>query len=52
MIARNFEEAQEMMNTLETALGRYSLELNTNKTKYLASTNGRLTYQGAEIEQV
>ena len=52
MLARNFNEAQEMMLTLETALRRYSLELNINKTKYMASTEGRLTYQDAEIEQV
>ena len=33
-----------MMHTLEIALRRYSLELNTDKTKYIASTIGRITY--------
>ena len=44
------DEAQEMMYTLEATLRRYSLELNTNKTKYIAPREGRITYQGTEIE--
>ena len=41
-----------MMSTLEAVLRRYSLELNVNKTKYIASMEGRITYRGADIEQV
>ena len=52
MIARGYEEAQEMMFTLEAVLKRYSLELNVNKTKYIASNEGRITYQGTDIERV
>ena len=50
MLARNFVEAQEMLNTLDNALRRYSLELNINKTKYLASEVGRLIYQDVNLE--
>ena len=32
------------MFTLETVLRRYSLELNANKTKFIASMEGRITY--------
>ena len=41
-----------MMLTLETALRRYSLELNINKTKYITSSIGRITYQDNDLEQV
>ena len=34
------------MNTLETILGRYRLELNINKTQYIANYDGNITYQG------
>ena len=40
------------MYTLESVLGRYSLELNVDKTKFIASNEGRVTYQGREIERV
>ena len=33
-------------------LRRYSLELNTDKTKFIASNEGQITYQGREIERV
>ena len=41
-----------MMYTLESVLRRYSLELNVDKTKFIASNMGRITYQGREIERV
>ena len=41
-----------MMHTLEQVLRRYSLELNIDKTKYIASNVGRISYQGREIERV
>ena len=41
-----------MMHTLEQVLRRYSLELNIDKTKYIASNVGRITYQGRDIERV
>ena len=40
------------MFTLEAVLRRYSLELNANKTKYIASMEGRITYHDTEIERV
>ena len=40
-----------MMFTLEAVLRRYSLELNVNKTKYIASMDGRITYHDTEIEE-
>ena len=41
-----------MMYTLESVLRRYSLELNVDKTKFIASNMGRITYQGRDIERV
>ena len=44
LIANGYQQAQEMMYTMESILRRYSLELNIAKTKYIASSAGRLTY--------
>ena len=44
LIANGYEQAQEMMYTMESILRRYSLELNITKTKYIASIAGRLTH--------
>ena len=41
-----------MMYTLESVPGRYSLELNVDKTKFNVSSLGRITYQGRDIERV
>ena len=41
-----------MMHTLKQVLRRYSLELNIDKTKYITSNAGRITYQGRDIERV
>ena len=37
------------MNTLEAVLERYKLELNINKTQFIANYDGNLTYQGNQI---
>ena len=39
------------MYTLEMILRRYGMELNINKTQYIANYSGRITYQGNEIER-
>ena len=49
LIANNYEQAQRMMDTLETVLGRYRLELNLNKTQYIANYDGHLFYQGNQV---
>ena len=40
MVANDYEQAQMMLQTLETLLDRYQLELNIRKTQYIASYNG------------
>ena len=49
MLANGHEQAQTMINTLEIILGRYSLELNIAKTKYIASDEGQLSCKGEPI---
>ena len=51
LVANDYQQAQEMMNTLETVLRRYSLQLNINKTQYIANQAGRILYEGNEIER-
>ena len=40
-----------MMYTLESILRRYGLQLNINKTQYIANYPGMITYAGNEIER-
>ena len=49
MVANNYEQAQNMLLTLETLLDRYQLELNIRKTQYIASYDGQLSYKGEMI---
>ena len=46
LLAEGFEQAQTMMYNLENILTRYQLTLNIQKTKYISSHPGRLTYVG------
>ena len=51
MVANNYEQAQNMLLTLETLLNRYQLELNIRKTQFIASYNGQLSYKGEPIQR-
>ena len=51
LISTDYMQAQEMMYTLETILRRYGMELNIGKTQYISNYEGRITYQGNEIER-